>query len=77
MNSIKKMEEYADETGGVFSFGEIEAIPYNHWKQECEWMVLVIDPPANGAFIPVSALTAKDACTLAIYHYGEMRDFYE
>lgn len=73
MHNDRSLVNYAEEIGGVFSQGDIEAIPFNHWKLDCEWLVLVIDNP-YGAFVSVEALTAKEACTQAIYKYNNLRD---
>lgn len=58
------------EIGGVFHYGNLEAVPYNHWKQDCKWLVLLIDPPDIGAFISVTALTAREACQAAFLQYN-------
>jgi len=59
------MEKYAEEVGGVFSFEEFDAIPYNHWKQDCDWNVIVLEGD-EALFYLVEALTAREACTIAI-----------
>lgn len=61
---------YANDIGGVHNFEDIEAIPYNHWKKDCEWVVLLI-LPKQAMFIPVKARTAKDACEQAVLKYRE------
>lgn len=66
--SFRGLQKYADEVGGVFTFDEIEAIPYNHWKKDCEWLVFLVDGD-EGAFIPVTALTARQACEWAVFKY--------
>ena len=71
------LEKYAEEIGGVFSIDDIEAIPYNHWRQDCQWMVLVVEPNLSSAFVPVEALTPREACTLAIKHYLHFKELYE
>ena len=77
MNSVRNLEKYAEETGGIFSFDDLEAIPYNHWKKDCEWLVLIIDVSELGAFVPVTALTAREACIIAISHYTYMKELYD
>lgn len=69
MRFYKPLQTFADETGGVFTFDEIEAIPYNHWKKDYEWIVFIIDED-EGAFISVNALTAKEACETALFKYS-------
>lgn len=69
MQSIKFMAHYAESIGGIFTDGEIEAIPYNHWKRDMEWMVLVVESPKYGAFIPVEAYTAREAALKAIEEF--------
>lgn len=71
MHQIKSPEEYAEEVGGIFSSGDLEAIPFNHWKKDCEWIILVLDlTDSSNAFIPVQALTAREACDLAFSQYN-------
>lgn len=77
MKIVKHMIEYSEETGGIYSSGNIEAIPYNHWRKDYEWLVMILDPPEHAAFIPVEALTAREACTQAIYKYSYIKDLYE
>jgi len=76
MRKIEEFAGYLDEVGGVYSEGPIEALPYNHWKLDMEWLVLVINPPKNGAFIPVTAYTAREAACKAIneFKYIEEED---
>lgn len=74
MDLTQKMVEYSEETGGLFSAGNIEAIPYNHWRKDFEWLVMVIEPLSGGAFVTVEALTAREACTTAIYKYLTMKE---
>ena len=66
MNSIKNMKKYAQEMGAVFSYGEVVAIPYNHWKKDYEWLVFIMADHFRGAFVPVYALTPEEACNIAI-----------
>lgn len=67
------LKDYSEEVGGVFSQEEIEAIPYNHWKKDCEWMVLVSKAERH-LFVPVSALTAREACDIAIQFFKLLED---
>lgn len=47
----------------------LEAVPYNHWKYDTEWLVYITDKDKKGAFISVEALDEAEAVKLAIYHY--------
>ena len=67
MNDKEVILEYMDEVGGVFHFGPFEAIPYNHWKKDFEWLVLIMEEKEFCAFVPVKALTAREACQEAVY----------
>ena len=69
IKQLDKMDKYAEDIGGVFSEGDFEAIPYNHWKQDCEWIVIVLAPEDFVAFVPVSALNPREACSIAIQTY--------
>jgi len=71
MNSLNDMVKYAEELGGVFNFDELEAIPYNHWKKDFEWLVFIMDYPGHAAWITVTALTPREACQEAIKKYTE------
>lgn len=60
---------YAEAVGGVVSDGEIEAIPFNHWKQDCEWMVMIIEGRHSLVFIPSTGRTVREAVYNAIDLY--------
>ena len=74
MHSVSLMSSYLDEVGGFFSEENIEAIPYNHWKKDNEWLVLVLEAPIYGAFIPVTALTAREAVCQAIAEFKIIKE---
>ncbi len=70
MSGIESLTNYAEEVGGIFRFDDMQVVPYNHWRKDCEWIVLIIEGPSeSAAVIPVKALTAKEACSLAINLY--------
>lgn len=71
MPHIDRHEEYAEEVGGVFSCEDLEAIPFNHWKKDCEWLILLLDLADDTTFfIPVRARTAREACAVAFHNYS-------
>lgn len=65
---------YAAQIGGKYAQDNIQAIPYNHWKQDCEWLVLVLDPDSVSMFIPVCARDAEKAVDIAIKRFRFFRD---
>jgi hypothetical protein len=67
---ISNLEEYAEDMGGIFHFGDVEAIPYNHWRKDYEWLVFVMQLPFYSAFVPVKALTAREACETAVLKFS-------
>ena len=70
MDQIRNLAEYSEEVGGVFIYENIEAIPFNHWKKDCEWLILITDlTDSQVYFVPIRALTAKEACAQAIHKY--------
>ncbi len=70
MNQIRNLSEYAEEVGGAFTYEEIEAIPFNHWKKDCEWIIFLTDLSVSSVyFIPVRARTAEEACAEAVYQF--------
>lgn len=77
MNQIRNLEDYADEVGGIYSYDEFEAIPFNHWKKDCEWIIFLTDLSISKVyFIPVRALTAREACeeAISIVNYNQEDD---
>jgi hypothetical protein len=74
-----EINNYADEVGGVYQIDEFEIIPYNHWKKDNEWIVLVLsmELPQHGSFIPVQAYTAREAAQIALNKYQNWRTDYE
>lgn len=74
MYRLNSMGEYADQVGGVFYWDDYEAIPYNHWKRDCKWLVLILLGENHGAFIPVDALTPREACMRAINEYKNIQE---
>ena len=77
MDEIPSIAKYADKIGGVFHFEDIELIPYNHWKKDMEWLVMIVLGNDLGAFIPVRAYTAREAALKAIANYqrGEFDEY--
>ncbi len=67
MNPSRDILVYESKARGVFYYEDIEAVPFNHWKQDCEWLILLIDlSDSVSYFIPITALTAAEACSKAI-----------
>lgn len=73
------MNEYANEVGGIYHIGDFEVIPYNHWKKDMEWMVLVLEREEYqyGSFIPVRAHSVREAVQLALKLYTNWSNHYE
>ena len=69
MNTTKKEEEYLFEIEGIFYWGDWQIIPYNHWKNDCEWLVVIPDSETSAVFVTVTALNPKEACVLAMIQY--------
>lgn len=69
--------QYGDEVGGVFSVDDLEIIPFNHWKKDMEWLVLIVDSPREGCFIAVNAYTVQEAVVVALQRYNQSGDDYE
>lgn len=69
MKNPDGIEEYIEEVGGIYYIHDMQAIPYNHWKRDCEWIVLLFDKQKSVSFIQVCALTAREACEIAIYKF--------
>jgi len=69
MKTIGDVISYTDKVGGIYHDGNLEAIPYNHWRKDCEWLVLVIKDSKAVRFIPITAITSKDAAMTAIYKF--------
>lgn len=77
MNEADGVNSYADQVGGVFDFGPIEAIPYNHWKRDMEWIVLIFGDKTEASIIEVRAHTPREAVMRAIRKYRLMEEEYE
>lgn len=69
MKIPEKSETSFEEHGGFYHFENLEVLPYNHWRKDFAWVVVVIDRPAQIAFIPVNALTPREACSKAVALY--------
>ena len=75
MKQSRNLESYAEEVGGVYSFDEFEAIPFNHWKKDYEWLIFVTDLGLSKVyFVPVRALTAREACAEAIFRIKDNQE---
>ena len=61
--------EYADQVGGVFNFDKTEVIPFNHWKRDMEWLVMIIPFLKIGVSITVKAYSASEAAQKAYEIY--------
>lgn len=78
MDPIKSLEEYCEEIGCGVSFDELAAFPFNHWKQDCEWLVLLINYEQKiSTIVPVRARTAEKACVAAVEKYNELVEEYD
>lgn len=69
---VRKMNYFIEPEGVYeegYSNGYLDAVPYNHWKKDCAWNVMVCDQDDRKAFISVSALTPEEAVRLAIIKY--------
>lgn len=74
MNDADGVNSYADQVGGVFDLGPLEAIPYNHWKRDMEWIVILFDKADKAAIIEVRAYTPREAVMRAIRKYRLMEE---
>lgn len=70
------LRDLVDEMGGVYHRDGYDVLPFNHWKKDDLWMVLVLPPSNLPAFLPVRSLTSKDAAleALEFYHYIKETD---
>lgn len=77
MNNADGFNSYAEKVGGVFDLGPFEAIPYNHWKKDMEWMVILFNKNDDAALIEVRAHTPREAVQRAIRKYNLLEEEYE
>lgn len=74
MYNSKKEEENLVEIDGAFYWGEWQLIPFNHWKNDCEWLVVVPEGATSAVFITVTALSPQEACLLATIQYKNAKE---
>jgi len=74
VSDLDGVQRYADQVGGVFDLGPLEAIPYNHWKRDMEWIVLLFGDKDEASIIEVRAYTAREAVMRAVRKYRLMEE---
>lgn len=66
---------YEDEDRGFFFYEGIDALPFNHWKSDRDWVVFIYEISSedfdeswkNPLTIIVEANTPVEACDCALY----------
>lgn len=71
-NKINKLVRYFDQLGGVFTCEEYEVLPYNHWRKDNEWLVLICHKDECIIWF-INALSARDAAFESLQEYLEMQ----
>lgn len=74
MLKFDDLRDLADDIGGVFHSEDYEVLPFNHWKKDNTWMVMILPPHNVAAFIPVEALTARSAAISALELYKYIKE---
>ena len=71
------LQEYVNELGGVFEVDGCEAVPFNHWKKDMEWAVLILSRrlPYRGGFFCARATTAREAVFIAMEKFHNLYPF--
>lgn len=67
---MKPIEKKCEELAGTFYRGDIEITPYNHWKSDCEWMVMIVHLKKwQCVFLHIEARTTEEAISQALDKY--------
>ena len=65
---------FKEKRGTFYGADGIKVIPYNHWKKDTEWSVMVLDSEGPLEIFQISARTHEEAILKALEYFYDLEE---